>query len=95
VPVTTSGLRSVFPPGQYIVKRPGFKVSEKCPERPGATFSTSPRMWSPSRISNSVTASAPSLATSKVVGPAARRSSAGSHPASVSLTSTERPLADF
>ena len=71
VPVTTSLAEEWSePPGHEVLYVPGFSVSENSLLRPGATFSTSPMMRSPERISNSLTSPDPELVTLNVVGPA-------------------------
>ena len=56
------------PPGQSVVYVPAFKVSENSLFSPGATFSTSPMMRSPERISNSLTSPEPEFGDLEVGG---------------------------
>lgn len=71
-----------------MVYVPSFSVMENVRSRPGVTFSISPWILPfLSRISNSVTASASSLVTWKVAGPAVADMSAGSQPFDVSVAS--------
>jgi hypothetical protein len=78
------------PPGQLNVYVPGSRLSVKVPERPVTRFSFSPRIRAPSSTSISLTRPVPALVTLKVVRPASTSTSAGSQPASVSLTATSR-----
>src|SRR4051812_37915573 len=78
----------LVPPGQLIVYWPGLRLRSNFPDRPATRFSFSPRIRSPSRISNSETFDVPALEIWNVVGPAPTFSSAGSQPASVSSTAT-------
>src|SRR4051794_11373627 len=93
LPVTTSlPFACSDPPGQAVLYLPGFSVTENSLLRPGATFSTSPMMRSPERISNSLTSPEPELVTLNVVGPALSFSVAG-QPSSLMSTFTARDLA--
>src|SRR4029077_16420415 len=80
------------PPGHLVVYLPGFTVSENSLLSPGTTFSASPMIRSPERISNSLTSPEPELVTLNLVGPALIESLAG-QPSSLMSTLTVAVLA--
>jgi hypothetical protein len=93
--VTTSGPRSALvPPGQYMVKRPGLSVAEVPREagRDVLDLAEDAVAVEDLELRDRVRAVVGDLEGGR---PRRDRSSAGLQPASVSVTSTERPPATF
>jgi hypothetical protein len=95
LPVTVNVQCCWDAPGQLITYLPGWRVSEKPPDRPGVRFSCSPRILDRSEVRSSAsdTALASWLATLKSTDPALMLAGLGAHPWGVSATLTVAEVA--
>src|SRR5215475_15506973 len=95
LPVTVRADSGVLAPGQVIMYRPDWRVTENPPDSPGVRFSCSPRivLLSPVRSSASDTESASLFAIVTATVPAATEAGFGVQPCGVMVIATVAGLA--